>query len=164
MNEETFKDEKGTFHYEPVVWGDWKVGDEIIFEGYNTVDEAATGGYEYTVGDTYLIGEDGVCDVGPIDDNDLWACPECFSSAFKFSRKIYDKVDVVEIENKEQKDSIKQEKSLDNLLKELHNLKQEEKELSAKIDNVLKEINSVVGLYGLSVLFKNEHDVLQEND
>lgn len=44
MNKETFKDEKGTFHYEPVVWGDWKVGDEIIFEGYNTVDEVATGG------------------------------------------------------------------------------------------------------------------------
>ena len=36
MNKETFKDKKGTFHYEPVVWGDWKVGDEIIFGGYNT--------------------------------------------------------------------------------------------------------------------------------
>ena len=68
------------------------------------------------------------------------------------------------IENKEQKDSPKEEKSLDNLLKELHNLKQEEKELSAKVDNILKEINSVVGLYGLSILFTNEYDMLQEND
>lgn len=58
----------------------------------------------------------------------------------------------------------KQEKSLDNLLKELHNLKQEEKELSAKVDNILKEINNVVGLYGLSILFTNEYDMLQEND
>ena len=58
----------------------------------------------------------------------------------------------------------KQEKSLDNLLKELHNLKQEGKELSTKVDNILKEINSVVGLYGLSVLFTNEYDMLQEND
>ena len=50
----------------------------------------------------------------------------------------------------------KQEKSLDNLLKELHNLKQEQKAISNKIDNILNEINSVVGLYGLSVLVKNE--------
>ena len=67
------------------------------------------------------------------------------------------------MENKE-KDPPKQEKSLDNLLKELHNLKQEEKELSAKVNNILKEINSVVGLYGLSILFTNEYDMLQEND
>ena len=66
--------------------------------------------------------------------------------------------------NKEQKDPPKQEKSLDNLLKEFHNLKQEEKELSAKVDNILKEINSVVGLYGLSILFTNEYDMLQEKD
>lgn len=213
MNKETFKDKKGTFHYEPVVWGDWKVGDEIIFGGYNTVDEVATGGYEYTVGGTYLVGEDGVCDVGPIDNNGIWACPECFSSAFKFSRKVYDVVESVdelgncsidiltlddailhaedkykELKSKnqnqcadnhkmltlwlsdyktklqEEKDHPKQEKSLDSLLKELHNLKQEEKELSAKIDNILKEINSVVGLYGLSILFTNEYDMLQEND
>lgn len=147
MNKETFKDEKGTFHYDPVVWGDWRVGDEIIFEGYNTVDEAATGGYEYTVGDTYLVGEDGVCDVGPIDNNGIWACHECFSSAFKFSRKVYDAVTIEE-------DSIKQEKSLDNLLKELHNLKQEEKELSAKIAGVIKDINQRLDGCGLAVLYK----------
>ena len=41
----------------------------------------------------------------------------------------------------EEKDSPKQEKSLDNLLKELHNLKQEQKAISDKIDNILKEIN-----------------------
>ena len=70
---------------------------------------------------------------------------------------------IMPTENKE-KDSPKQEKSLDNLLKELHNLKQEEKELSAKVDNILKEINSVVGLYGLSILFTNEYDMLQENN
>ena len=66
--------------------------------------------------------------------------------------------------NKEQKDPPKQEKSLDNLLKEFHNLKQEEKEISAKVNNILKEINSVVGLYGLDILFTNKYDRLQEND
>ena len=181
MNNETFKDEKGTFHYEPVVWGDWKVGDEIIFEGYNTVDEAATGGYEYTVGDTYLVVEDGVCDVGPIDNNGIWACPECFSSAFKFSRKAYDAILHAEDKYKElksknqnqyadnhkmlalwlsdyktklqeEKDQPKQEKSLDNLLKELHNLKQEQKAISNKIDDILNEINDVMKENGRSVV------------
>ena len=33
-----------------------------------------------------------------------------------------------------------------------------------KVDNILKEINSVVRLYGLSILFTNEYDMLQEND
>ena len=42
-NKETFKDQKGTFHYEPVVWGDWGVGDEIIFEGYNSTKDLNTG-------------------------------------------------------------------------------------------------------------------------
>ena len=35
MNKEAFKDEKGTFHYKPVVWGDWKIGDVVVFDGYN---------------------------------------------------------------------------------------------------------------------------------
>ena len=34
MHEETFKDEKGTFHYEPVVWGDWKEGDKVVLNQY----------------------------------------------------------------------------------------------------------------------------------
>ena len=205
MTKETFKDEKGTFHCEPVVWGDWKVGDEIIFEGYNTVDEAATGGYEYTVGDTYLIGEDGVCDVGPIDNNGIWACSECFSTAFNFSRKVYDDVESVdklrncsidiltlddailhaedkykELKSKnqnqcadnhkmlalwlsdyktklqEEKDQPKQEKSLDNLLEELHNLKQEEKELSEKIAGIIKNINQMLDSCGLAVVYKED--------
>lgn len=60
----------------------------------------------------------------------------------------------VQPENKaEEKDSPKQEKSLDNLLKELHNLKQEEKELSAKVDNILKEINNVMKEHGIAIVF-----------
>ena len=57
------------------------------------------------------------------------------------------------VQNKEQKDSPKQEKSLDNLLKELHNLKQEEKAISNKIDNILNEINDVMKENGLTVVF-----------
>ena len=154
MNEETFKDKKGTFHCEPVVWGDWKEGDVVVFDGYNRGVE--TGGYEYTTGNTYSIGEDETDDVGPIDNSGSLACPECFSTAFNFSRKVYDKVDVVEIENKEQKDSPKEEKSLDNLLKELHNLKQEEKELSDKIAGVIKDINQILDSCGLAVVQKIE--------
>ena len=44
----------------------------------------------------------------------------------------------------------KQEKSLDNLLKELHNLKQEQKAISNKIDNILNEINDVMKENGLN--------------
>ena len=151
MNKETFKDKKGTFHCEPVVWGDWKEGDVVVFDGYNRGVE--TEGYEYTEGNTYSIVEDETGDVGPVDNSGSLACPECFSTAFNFSRKVYDKVDVVEIENKEQKDSPKEEKSLDNLLKELHNLKQEQKAISNKIDNILNEINDVMKENGLAVVF-----------
>ena len=154
MNKETFKDKKGTFHCEPVVWGDWKEGDVVVFDGYNRGVE--TGGYEYTAGNTYSIVKDETGDVGPVDNSGSLACPECFSTAFNFSRKVYDKVDVVEIENKEQKDSPKEEKSLDNLLKELHNLKQEEKELSDKIAGVIKDINQILDSCGLAVVQKIE--------
>lgn len=238
MSKETFKDEKGTFHYEPVVWGDWKEGDKVVFEGYLLKTY-----YDYTLGETYTIGWEGG-DLGPLDNDGNTPTRWDNKSVFKFSRKVYDVAESVEnteakaeekkwneypfsfppvrtlalvefdtaraewykgfiishgvneegdycgfewldgpkinqinyyytpesfrsllpVENKEEKDSTKQEKSLDNLLKEFHNLKQEEKELSAKVDNVLKEINSVVGLYGLSILFTNEYDMLQEND
>ena len=47
----------------------------------------------------------------------------------------------------------KQENSLDNLLKELHNLKQEQKAISNKIDNILNEINDVMKENGLTVVF-----------
>ena len=149
MNKETFKDKKGTFHCEPVVWGAWKIGDEVVFDGYNKGVE--TGGYEYTAGNTYSIGEDETGDVGPIDNSGSLACPKCFSNAFNFSRKVYDAVAIEE-------DSIKQEKSLDNLLKELHNLKQEEKAISNKIDNILNEINDVMKENGLAVVFTEKFD------
>ena len=87
MNKEAFKDEKGTFHYKPVVRGDWKIGDVVVFDGYNRGVE--TGGYEYTAGNTYSIGEDETGDVGPVDNSGSLACPECFSAAFNFSRKVY---------------------------------------------------------------------------
>lgn len=57
------------------------------------------------------------------------------------------------VQNKEQEDSLKQEKSLDNLLKELHNLKQEQKAISDKIDNILNEINSVMKEHGIAIVF-----------
>lgn len=147
MNKETFKDKKGTFHYEPVVWGDWKQGDVVVFDGYNKGVE--TGGYEYTAENTYSINEDETGDVGPIDNSGSLACPKCFSNAFNFSRKVYDAVAIEE-------DSIKQEKSLDNLLKELHNLKQEEKELSDKIVGIIKDINQILDSCGLAVVYQDD--------
>ena len=60
------------------------------------------------------------------------------------------------IENKEQKDSPKEEKSLDNLLKELHNLKQEEKELSDKIVGIIKDINQILDSCGLAVVYQDD--------
>ena len=54
--------------------------------------------------------------------------------------------------NKEEK----QEKSLDNLLKELHNLKQEEKELSDKIAGVIKDINQMLDSCGLAVVYQDD--------
>ena len=208
MNKETFKDEKGTFHYEPVVWGDWKEGDKVVFDGFTNDTHTHWG---FTEGYTYIITKDRhFGNIGPLSSNGSVAVNNW---GFKFSRKVYDVVESVdelgncsidiltlddailhaedkykELKSKnqnqcadnhkmlalwlsdyktklqEEKDHPKQEKSLDSLLKELHNLKQEEKELSAKIDNILKEINSVVGLYGLSILFTNEYDMLQEND
>ena len=203
MTKETFKDEKGTFHCEPVVWGDWKIGDEVVFDGYNKGIE--TGGYEYTAGNTYSIVEDETGDVGPIDNSGSLACPECFSTAFNFFRKVYDVVEsadklrscstniltlddaILHAEDKykelksenqnicadnhktlalwlsdyrsklqEEKDSTKQGKSLDNLLKELHNLKQEEKELSDKIVGIIKDINQILDSCGLAVVYQDD--------
>ena len=151
MNKETFKDEKGAFHCEPVVWGDWKEGDEVIFDGFtNNLHNH----WSFSIGCTYPVVEvEGI--VGPVSFKG--EIPSC-DWGFNFSRKVYDKVDVVEIENKEQKDSIKQEKSLDNLLKELHNLKQEQKAISNKIDNILNEINDVMKENGLAVVFTEKFD------
>ena len=50
----------------------------------------------------------------------------------------------------------KQEKSLDNLLKELHNLKQEEKELSDKIVGIIKDINQILDSCGLAVVYQDD--------
>ena len=191
------KDGKGTFHYEPVVWGDWKEGDRVVFEGYLSKTY-----YDYTLGESYTVGWEGG-DLGPLDNAGYTPLTRLDNkSVFKFSRKVYDVVESVDklrncstniltlddailhAENKykelksenqgicadnhrmlahwlsdyktklqEEKDSPKQEKSLDNLLKELHNLKQEEKELSAKVDNILKEINSVMKEHGLAIVF-----------
>ena len=148
MNKETFKDEKGTFHYEPVVWGDWKQGDVVVFDGFtNNLHNH----WSFNIGCTYPVADvEGI--VGPVSFKG--EIPSC-DWGFKFSRKVYDVVEEL---------NTKTENSLDNLLKELHNLKQEQKVISNKIDNILKEINSVVGLYGLSILFTNEYDMLQEND
>ena len=56
----------------------------------------------------------------------------------------------------QEEDSIKQEKSLDNLLKELHNLKQEEKELSDKIVGIIKDINQILDSCGLAVVYQDD--------
>ena len=50
----------------------------------------------------------------------------------------------------------KQENSLDNLLKELHNLKQEEKELSDKIVGIIKDINQILDSCGLAVVYQDD--------
>lgn len=63
---------------------------------------------------------------------------------------------LIPIENKEEEDAPKQEKSLDNLLKEFHNLKQEQKELSDKIAGVVKDINQMLDSCGLAVVYKYE--------
>ena len=197
MNKETFKDQKGTFHYEPVVWGDWKEGDVVVFDGYLSKTY-----YDYTLGESYTVGWEGG-DLGPLD-NDGYTPPTHWDnkSVFKFSRKVYDVVESVDklrscstsiltlddailhaedkykelksenqylcadnhrmlalwlsdYKTKLQEENINQKdtKSLDNLLKELHNLKQEENELSVKVDNILKEINSVMKEHGLAIVF-----------
>ena len=113
-----------------------------------------TGGYEYTAGNTYSIGEDETGDVGPVDNSGSLACPECFSTAFNFSREVYDddvEESVVTGNNNE--------KSVDNLLKELHNLKQEQKAISNKIDNILNEINDVMKENGLAVVFTEKFNL-----
>ena len=143
MNEETFKDEKGTFHCEPIVWGDWEEGDEVIFDGFtNNLHNH----WSFNIGCTYPVADvEGI--VGPISFKG--EIPSC-DWGFKFSRKVYDVAEEsVETENK-------QEKSLDNLLKEFHNLKQEEKELSDKIAGVIKDINKMLDSCGLAVVYKDD--------
>ena len=140
VEKETFKDEKGTFHCEPIVWGDWEEGDEVIFDGFtNNLHNH----WSFNIGCTYPVADvEGI--VGPISFKG--EIPSC-DWGFKFSRKVYDVAEEsVETENK-------QEKSLDNLLKELHNLKQEEKAISNKIDNILNEINDVMKENGLAIVF-----------
>ena len=65
------------------------------------------------------------------------------------------------VQNKEQKDSPKEEKSLDNLLKELHNIKQEHNENLEKskktfvgMNKVLKEINELAESLGIEIIIK----------
>lgn len=148
MNEETFKDKKWNeypFSFPPVrtlalvefdtARAEWYKG-FIITHGVD--EEGDYCGFEWLEGPKK-------------NQTAYYYTPESFKS-------------LLSVENKEEKDSTKQEKSLDNLLEEFHNLKQEEKEISNKIDNILKEINSVVGLYGLDILFTNKYDRLQEND
>ena len=143
MNEEENKKwNEWPFSYPPV--------NTLVLVEYDTARQEWYKGFVLALGDD-ADGE--FCQIqwleGPkIDQTAYYYTPESFKP-------------LLPMENKEQKDSPKEEKSLDNLLKELHNLKQEQKAISDKIDNILKEINSVVGLYGLSFLFTNEYDVLQ---
>ena len=148
MNEETFKDERGTFHYEPVVWGDWKDGDVVVFDGFtNNLHNH----WSFNIGCTYPVADvEGI--VGPISFKG--EIPS-FDWGFKFSRKVYDVVTT------EEKDSPKQEKSLDNLLKELHNLKQEHnenlerfKKTFVDMTKVLKEINELAESLGIEIIVK----------
>ena len=138
-------------------WNEWP----FSFPPVNTLAlvEFDTARDEWYTGFVLAIGDDADgefcqfqwCDGPKTNQTAYYYTPESFRP-------------LLPVQNKEQKDSPKQEKSLDNLLKEFHNLKQEEKEISNKIDNILKEINSVVGLYGLDILFTNKYDRLQEND
>ena len=143
VEKETFKDEKGTFHCEPIVWGDWEEGDEVIFDGFtNNLHNH----WSFNIGCTYPVADvEGI--VGPVSFKG--EIPP-YDWGFKFSRKVYDVAEEsVETENK-------QEKSLDNLLKEFHNLKQEEKELSDKIAGVIKNINQILDSCGLAVVYQDD--------
>ena len=143
VEKETFIDEKGTFHCEPIVCGDWEEGDEVIFDGFtNNLHNH----WSFNIGCTYPVADvEGI--VGPISFKG--EIPSC-DWGFKFSRKVYDVAEEsVETENK-------QEKSLDNLLKEFHNLKQEEKELSDKIAGVIKNINQILDSCGLAVVYQDD--------
>ena len=55
-------------------------------------------------------------------------------------------------ENINQKDT----NSLDNLIKEFHNLKQEEKDLSDKIVGIIKDINQILDSCGLAVVYQDD--------
>ena len=148
MNNETFKEKKWNecpFSYPPV--------NTLVLVEYDTARQEWYKGFVLALGDD-ADGE--FCQFQWLEG------PKTNQTAYYYTPESFKPL--LPMENKEQKDPPKQEKSLDNLLKEFHNLKQEEKELSAKVNNILKEINSVVGLYGLSILFTNEYDMLQEND
>ena len=88
-----------------------------------------------------------------------WDGPRINQTAYYYTPESFRPL--LPIENKEQKDSPKEEKSLDNLLKELHNLKQEHNEnlkkyrmSFVKMGKVLKEINELVESIGVEIIIK----------
>ena len=129
MNKETFKDEKWNefpFSFPPV--------NTLVLAEYDTARQEWYKGFVLALGDD-ADGE--FCQFqwleGPkTNQTTYYYTPESFKP-------------LLPVENK-------QEKSLDNLLKELHNLKQEQKAISNKIDNILNEINDVMKENGLAVV------------
>ena len=47
-----------------VVWGEWEVGDVVVFDGYTCTDSKC---WEYIKGNKYTIEKDCVNDIGPVD-------------------------------------------------------------------------------------------------
>ena len=140
MNEETFKDKKWNefpFSFPPV--------NTLALVEYDTARQEWYKGFVLALGDD-TDGE--FCQFqwleGPrTNQTTYYYTPESFRP-------------LLPVKNKEEKDSIKQEKSLDNLLKELHNLQQEEKEILDKIAGVTKDINQILDSCGLAVVYKDD--------
>ena len=48
-----------------VAWGEWEVGDVVVFDGFTCTDSKC---WEYIKGNKYTIEKDCVNDIGPVDD------------------------------------------------------------------------------------------------
>ena len=133
MNNETFKEKKWNecpFSYPPV--------NTLVLVEYDTARQEWYKGFVLALGDD-ADGE--FCQFQWLEG------PKTNQTAYYYTPESFKPL--LPVENK-------QEKSLDNLLKELHNLKQEEKELSDKIAGVIKNINQILDSCGLAVVYQDD--------
>ena len=133
MNKETFKDEK---------WNEYP----FSFPPVNTLAlvEYDTARQEWYKGFVLALGDDAD---GEFCQFQWLEGPKTNQTAYYYTPESFKPL--LPVENK-------QEKSLDNLLKELHNLKQEEKELSDKIVGIIKDINQILDSCGLAVVYQDD--------
>ena len=133
MNNETFKEKKWNkypFSYPPV--------NTLVLVEYDTARQEWYKGFVLALGDD-ADGE--FCQFQWLEG------PKTNQTAYYYTPESFKPL--LPVENK-------QEKSLDNLLKELHNLKQEEKELSDKIVGIIKDINQILDSCGLAVVYQDD--------